>query len=210
MLRRLYVPDGKRLTLEEKVALTRGFAVIPGATSKEHIGDNLALQRAQFELSQEDEELIRSDGRPTAWREWENLANQTKLTAQQRAWSSLSARGKRVFEQLDTPAARKNLAALAHNLKKARALPRGPDGNRKYKELREQLRAPKLSPIQKTNVLLSSLQKVAEAGMKKGGQAKARGANFNLGAWCRERGCPWPCPADREPQGQCEACCKNQ
>ncbi|KAH8064409.1 glycerone-phosphate O-acyltransferase [Aureococcus anophagefferens] len=26
MLRRLYVPDGKRLTLEEKVALTRGFA----------------------------------------------------------------------------------------------------------------------------------------------------------------------------------------
>jgi len=36
MLRRLYVPDGKRLTLEEKVALTRGFAASVARDEDDH------------------------------------------------------------------------------------------------------------------------------------------------------------------------------
>ena len=52
-------------------ALARGCAVIPGATSVEHIRENLHLRR--FSLTAEDEEKIAGAERPVSWRLWKNM-----------------------------------------------------------------------------------------------------------------------------------------
>lgn len=52
-------------------ALKRGVAVIPGATSADHIRQNLHLP--PFELSEEDERRIQGDERPANWRSWRNM-----------------------------------------------------------------------------------------------------------------------------------------
>ena len=52
-------------------ALERGVAVIPGATSRAHIRDNLLLK--DFRLSAEDMQLLEMGGRPARFRRWFNL-----------------------------------------------------------------------------------------------------------------------------------------
>ena len=52
-------------------ALQRGVAVIPGATSAEHIRQNLHLP--PFVLSDADQREIAGDTRPASWRAWSNM-----------------------------------------------------------------------------------------------------------------------------------------
>jgi diketogulonate reductase-like aldo/keto reductase len=52
-------------------ALHKGCAVIPGATSAEHIRENLHVRR--IALTRGDEERIASAAKPTSWRLWQNL-----------------------------------------------------------------------------------------------------------------------------------------
>ena len=54
-------------------ALNHGCAVIPGATSAEHIGQNLNVKR--FELSAEDEAELVGSAKPHSWRLWGNMAS---------------------------------------------------------------------------------------------------------------------------------------
>jgi len=51
-------------------ALNKGVAVIPGATSEEHIKQNLATPVGL--LTEEDMNLIESSGAPESWRRWHN------------------------------------------------------------------------------------------------------------------------------------------
>ena len=58
-------------------SLRRGCAVIPGATSREHISENLLMRR--IELSREDEALIAATHRPTSWRSWDNMVRDEEV-----------------------------------------------------------------------------------------------------------------------------------
>lgn len=53
--------------------LHHGVAVIPGATSKEHILENLQARQLRFKLSAEDMALIAGDARPPEWKLWPNM-----------------------------------------------------------------------------------------------------------------------------------------
>jgi len=56
-----------------RYVLQHGVAVIPGATSREHIADNLEVRRASFALSTEEMRHIESGEKPARFRSWKGL-----------------------------------------------------------------------------------------------------------------------------------------
>jgi 2,5-diketo-D-gluconate reductase A len=60
-------------------ALQRGVVVIPGATSRKHISDNLALQRVSplsLRLGDEEMRAIETSGKPTRFKVWKGLCTE--------------------------------------------------------------------------------------------------------------------------------------
>jgi len=56
-----------------RYVLQHGVAVIPGATSREHIADNLEVRRTSFALSTEEMRHIESGEKPARFRSWKGL-----------------------------------------------------------------------------------------------------------------------------------------
>ena len=61
-------------------ALSQGVAVIPGATSAEHIRDNLRVPA--FDLTAADRRLLAA-AKPTAFKRWRNLSEEVQACQQE-------------------------------------------------------------------------------------------------------------------------------